>query len=367
MSMRRQLTLAGATLGFLIVAVGILTYLNLSLLVLATQTLPGVSFSDLNLTWNSIELKEFEYSSPELKRVTLRSDLIQVSPDFLSFLSATERIDSIEIEAPYVYLERRPDGSLVLPFPTTAQEESGSDPTPSKSTTSILVDRVDLSAGSGEFLDRSVGRPYAHYRIKDVRLSLRDLSYPPSGTNISVDLSFVLEGQPEGTAQLTGWLDPAGNSADLEIEVSDFAVHHVQPYVRDLLKSSPLLDGALGTSLKIDVEKGVYSVNGELSLLDLKLQPGEGDFLSIPLTLFSTHLQQYQNSLAVPVQIEGDLNEDVDHQDQIVRAFLETVARYLVNNTDLVSDVLGEEGIEGLQDSFQEMQDKVRELQDLWK
>jgi len=74
--MRRKLTLAGAALGFLIVAVGTLTYLNLSVLVLATQTLTGVSFSELNLTWNSIELKGFEYWSPELTRVTLRSDLI---------------------------------------------------------------------------------------------------------------------------------------------------------------------------------------------------------------------------------------------------------------------------------------------------
>ena len=365
--MKRKLTQAGAVLGFLIVAVGGLTYLNLSLLVLATQTLPGVSFSELNLTWNTIELKDFEFSSPELKRVTLRSDLIRVSPDFLSFLSATERIESIEIEAPYVYLERRPDGSLLLPFPATSQEKSSSDPTPLKSTTSVHVARVDLSSGRGEFLDRSVGRPYAHYRIKDVHLSLRDLTYPPSGTNVPVELSFVLEGQPEGTAQLTGWLDPAGNSADLEIEVSDFDVHHVHPYVRNLLKSAPLLDGALDTSLKVEVEKGVYSVNGDLSLLDLKIEPGAGDFLSIPLTLFSTHLQQYQNSLAIPIQIEGDLNEDVDHQDQIVRAFLESVTRHLVNNTDLISDVLGEEGIQGLQDSFQEMKDKARDLQDLWK
>ena len=102
MSSIKKLGLAfTVVLALLIVAV-VLIYSNLSEFARAfvEEKVPGMTFSELDVSWNEVNIHGVEYSSEG--KVRLKTDRIQLRPSLSSFWSDTFKIQSVEAVQAYV-------------------------------------------------------------------------------------------------------------------------------------------------------------------------------------------------------------------------------------------------------------------------
>ena len=325
MSRRKWLVVAGAFL--LVIALGVgISWVSLGWLAkrVSDQVMPGLTIEDVRVRWNWIELNKLKFHPPGVEREVLAADSLSLRPTFLSIFSDTIDISTIRIDAPYTYVQRSADGTLKLPFP---EQKVGSQDGSKAVRTSVQVGTIELFSGSGEFLDRSVSQPYAHYKLKEVNVRIRNLRYPELDEPIQFAVDSVLEGPKEGQFRAQGWINTSSQTGDFEVEIKNFDIAQVEPYLRGGLGGGEVKSGRVHCFAKIELNRGKYLAAGELRVKDIQLQGSKGSFLGVPTILVGRFLQATGTEMVIPFEIKGDLNKGVKFQAVLV----ETLAKSFLN------------------------------------
>ncbi len=333
MTTMKKLGLAIAGVIAALVVAMVVAYVNLSNLTKAIveKQVPGLTFTELKVGWNDVLLTGAKYTSGAGK-VLLETDAIDVQPSLLSVFTDTFRIASVQIDKPYVFVQRREDGEVILPLPGAAapgaRRLAPKDGAPEKASP-VNVGRLQVAGGRGEFVDRSVGAPHAKFTIRDFRLDARDIRYPAVPGRIPVEMSFTLAGKRAGAVRETGWIDPVSQSAQLEIAIDGVFLPDAEPYYRNRQMTATLTDGSLNIKAKLNMTNGRFTLPGEITLSDIKFGNSRGEFFGVPPQLVERHFREQKRPLVIPFEIKGDINDKTDYRPQVVRILVDTLVREL--------------------------------------
>ena len=299
----------------------------------ANSGLAGLKIGEVHAGWNRIELSQVSYTPPGSDKVALSADTVSLQPSFLSLFSDTIQVSSVEIEGPYLYVERLPDGSLKLPFPeaeTESAPERGEGAEGSgQAGIAVHIDSVQIRSGVGELYDRSVGRPYARFKLTEVNLRAGNVNYPPREGPTDFELSCTLGGEHSASYQAGGWFDIVSQSAQVKLEVHNLDVAQAEPYLREGM-TARLKGGTVSSHSVLDMTRGDYTAEGELRLVNLSFKGG-GSFLGAPVGVIGGFL--VGEELIIPFKIEGNINDKVKFQTKMLQAAK-------ANLPSLVPDVL---------------------------
>ena len=364
-----------AALGILaIVLVGAVVYVYSDLSeitrTLVEKEVPNLTFESLEVGWNSVLLTGVQYRSPQGK-VLLKADTIRVTPSFRSFLSDTFRIAAVEIDKPWVYLQRGRSGELILPIPQPApatQTRAGSAPAQStaqdEAPLMIKVGRLHLRDGAGEFVDRSVGRPYANYKISGVNIEVRNLAWPLEAGRIPVDLALQIDGPRVGRVRQSGWVDPVNNSARLDVRIENLFVPHAEPYYRSADTTARLADGVIDVKLDIRMDRGQVVMPGELRMADLKFKDRRGKFFGVPADAVAGFVENTP-ALTIPFEVEGSRSDEL--RIKVLRVIAkQMLVKIGVGELGTAVDKLKQGDVEGAEKDIKKLEKKFKKLKDLF-
>jgi len=336
------LVLAGA-----LVVAALLLWFNLSQLTrkFANEQIPGLTVGKVELSWNRVKLTDFSYSSGGSVAVGVTARSVEAHPTFLSFLTEEIEVAKLDIAAGSFRLVRKEKSP---PQPSNGGQPAG------KPGARADFKEIRLLDGKGEIVDETVpGSP--RVTLQDLELQLKDLKYPIFGGATSIDGYCVVKGQPDGQAQLTGWIDAVNQSAELHLNLASVDLKNLRPYFENRVRTIEGADGTADLELAVSMVNGTYNATGAVTLADLHLGQAPEESLKLPMLLLVQYLKFNGNRVKIPFKITGDL-KNREHR---------------VNFAALLSDVLNQElSLEalqkktGLERSFKDLDKDLRRLKD---
>lgn len=365
MSASKKLGVVAVVVLAVIVVAVVLVYANLSTLTkrIVEKKVPNLTFTKLTVGWNDVELAGVQYTS-NAGKVVLKTDLLRVKPSLLSIFGDTFKVSLVEIEKPYVYIERRPDGQVVLPVP---QVSGGAAPSKTGAETgkpfAVHVGKVEIRDGVGEFVDKSVGRPYADYKIKDVNIEVENLDYPQKAAHIPVDIAMSVEGAREGRLTTEGWVDPTARSGKLDVRVKDLFIPLAEPYYRSKDTTARLSDGTLGLKLDLKMNQGKVFLPGEVSMANLKFAGDSGLLFGVPVKVIGQYFKNQKKALTIPFEVEGS----IDRPDEIRVRVISVIVRHMIEKlggqqVQEVTDKLKKGDVKGAKKQVKDIQKQLKGL-----
>ncbi len=367
--MKKLGLIAGGVFLVLVIAV-VLIYVNLSSLTrgIVEKEVPNLTFSKLDVGWNTVRLTGVRYTAKSGK-LLLKTESIRIQPSLMSFFSDTFRIASVKIEKPYVYIVRRRDGEIILPIPQpagdTADEPAAQKaPVPAEEGAfAVYIGKVEIEDGSGEFVDRSVGRPYARFKIRDVDIEVNDLTYPQTSNRIPATISMVIEGPREGRFRLTGWFDPMTDSGDLDVVVKELFIPHAEPYYRSKYTTAKLSDGTLDLKLDLKMKNGVVVLPGEVTMAELKFNTDRGKFFGVPASAVGKYFTEQRKPLTIPFEVEGHIDRPDEIRVKVISVIVKRMlAKLGAQEVEAVADKLKEGDVEGAEEEAKKIKKKFKGL-----
>ncbi len=329
MSFFKKLILVFAGLLVVLIVALVLIFSNLSTIArgFVEEKVPGMTFSQIDVSWSELSIHGVEYSSEG--KVRLKAEKIQLRPSLSSFWSDTFKIRSIEAAEAYVYIEKKASGEIVWPIPKpteSSKPKTEKEDSPGKPL-AVHLGEFRIRDGSGEFLDRSVGSPPAHFKIKDVNLTLSNLRHPAEPGSMDVDLSLAIEGPQDTRVNASGWVDPVGESADMDAGIERLDLSQAEPYMRKSDQSVRPSEGTLDGDAKWLMEQGEYTLSGEVLLSDLKFQRSGGGLAGLSSMIVEEYLKATGEPMTFPFEIKGNRREKSDYRsklsDKIGKALLQ--------------------------------------------
>lgn len=350
---------AGATFALLVIA-PVLVYVNLTRLVRSAleKEVPGLTFKTLDVGWNKVRVDGVELQRG--KKTVFKVDSLRVYPSLLSIFSDTLRISSIEIDKPYLFVVRNPNGSLTLPVP----EEKGAPakkPAEKKdgeaSESRMRIDHLRISDGRAELEDRSVSGPPAKLALRDLDLKVDDVVLPMDDTKIPFELSTELEGKRVGKLEADGFYVAKSRTAEVDADLSSLFMPTAEPYYRSKLTTATLSDGIVDLETEVKMENGKYVADVELTFSDVAFSR-DGLLFGVPVALFIDREKEQKEPFTLKTKIEGSLDEREDFQDKLLAALVKEVAKELGKKAamnavqDAAKKGLGEQGKGALESLF---------------
>jgi hypothetical protein len=350
----------------LILAIAIfLVYSNLSSLTrnIVEKQIPNLTFSELKVSWDQIQLTGVKYSAPNGK-VLLKTDSILVKPSLKSALTDTLQIAAVVIDKPYVFIQRKQDGEIVLPVPQPAsagqkQEAAPQQPAAEGLAKGIHVGEIRIENGSGEFVDRSVGRPPAHFKIRNVDLAIKDIEYPLKSRRIPLDLSMQIEGKREGRLNVSGWANPQAQSGDIKMKVKDLFIPHAEPYYRSKDTTARLADGLLGLNLHVKMNQGNVVLPGDVTMSDIRFQGRQGKFFGVPVGAVADFFEDNNKPITIPFEVEGHIDRPEEIRYRVISVIVEKmIAKLGAQEVEKVTDKLKQGDVEGAKEEVEKLKKK---------
>lgn len=366
---RRWRFILGVLVLFLVAAL-FLVYSSMSYLTreLAEKRVPGLTFSDLQIGWNLLTIRGIRYVDPESERLLLSAESLVVSPSFTSFFSDEIKVSSIEIEDPYVFILRDPEGHLQLPLPRRNNEPAQvpeSLPSEQSSNFQIAIDEITGTGGSGDYIDQTVTGPDASYRFSDLNFSVQGIRHPPQSEPVEFDVEALVDGSDNSQLQLSGWYDFATPSADLAFRLQDFTLAQGEPYLRERIRVEEFGQGKIGADANLQMDAGRYQVDGELVLTDLVISQLQKRLLGFPTEALQIFLKDMGKQMIVPFHFEGTLGEEREPFDPGA-LLIRRLEEELGSNADLL-DLLRDEDTDELKNRLEEIKKKGERLRELFR
>ena len=283
---------------------------------LAQEKIPGLTFTQIEVGWNDVQLIEVRYTKNG--KVRLSADLIYLQPSLTSLWSRTFRVSKIELISPHFYVEKSIAGEIKWPiFQHVDSRNSKTMEEIQEVERFLYVGEFLFKGGSGEFLDRSVGTPPGHFKIYNVDLTVKDFHYPFDEANkILLDLSLKIDGPRDTVVKVTGWADLECKSARIDSLINRFDLIQIEPYVRSP-RTTVRPNGNLDVVARWEMNHGEFTFNGEMELDDLTFD-GNGSVVGLPVGLVKQYLRLKNDVIKVPFEITGDINQKTDYRDQVL-------------------------------------------------
>jgi hypothetical protein len=230
------------------------------------------------------------------------------------------RAKRVTITRPDVRVEREKDGSISLNRIFTANEAPADGktpapaPPPAASGGSTLPITLEIGAivvdeGLVRVVDRTIDPPYSE-SISRLAITVDGLSSVP-GKRANLTAKAVIGAS--GDVDVKGVVAPFGRFfADFGVEVRDFALPAITPYVDDLTAWS-IQRGTLVAHLHYTIDGDQLTSQNELTVGDLEVAPaGEDrtkDKLGLPLGTIVALIKDSQGRIQMNVPVTGPLND----------------------------------------------------------
>lgn len=322
---------SGVAVGFTVLAIGCaVAYANLNRIVrsVAEKQVPGLTFDELQVHWNVVSISGVKLKRGE--RTVFEVASLRVYPSLKSLLTDELHISSIEIERPYVYLERRRDGSLRMPVPDRvvgaddgsrkaeakpAQKDDGA----GDSTRAISIGTVEIRDGRGDLIDHSVHGAPAKFALTALQVSVEKIHLPAADAPIPFELSATLAGKRVGRITGEGWYNLKTDSAELELALGTIFLPHAEPYYRSARTTAGVSNGTLDLQTTVKMTNGKYVAQNHVQLAEVAFAR-EGLFLGVPVVLLANHLKDPSQPFVLDVEVQGSLDGDSRLQQQLAAA-----------------------------------------------
>jgi hypothetical protein len=231
------------------------------------------------------------------------------------------RVKRITITKPDVRVEREKDRSISLNRIFTATDAPTADgktpapaATPASSGGSTLPITLEIGAivvdgGLVRVVDRTIDPPYSE-SISQLAITVDGLSSAP-GKRADLTAKAVIGAS--GTVDIKGVVAPFGRFfADFGVELRDFALPAITPYVDDLTAWT-IQRGTLVAHLHYTIEGDQLTSQNELTVGDLEVAPAGEDRakakLGLPLGTIVALIKDSQGQIQMNVPVTGPLND----------------------------------------------------------
>ena len=230
------------------------------------------------------------------------------------------RVKRITITKPDVRVEREKDGSFSLSriFTATGAPADGTTagpaPTPATSGGSTLPITLEIGAivvdnGLVRVVDRTIDPPYSE-SISRLAITVDGLSSAP-GKRANLTAKAVIGAS--GAVDIQGVVAPFGRFfADFGVELRDFALPAITPYVDDLTAWS-IQRGTLVAHLHYTIDGDQLTSQNQLTVGDLEVAPVGADRakdkLGLPLGTIVALIKDSQGRIEMNVPVTGPLND----------------------------------------------------------
>ncbi|HXK59236.1 MAG TPA: DUF748 domain-containing protein [Acidobacteriota bacterium] len=341
--------------GILVIA-GVFLWLSLSALTreLAQETVPGLTIGEVTLAWNRVDLTDFSYTSTDSPVLSVNAPSVKARPTFFSFLGEEIEVADLDIDGGRFRLTRKANPTDQPPKRDLASAATG---------TRIDFKEIHLE-GEGEITDETVVGPPARFVLDDLYVRVTRLKYPIAAGATAIDASCTIKGTPDGRAQVTGWIDPVNQSAELQVVSTDIDLKTLRPYLKKRVSSLENADGTASLHIDLSMANGVYDAEGEVVLAGLHMGEAGSERPGLPKLLLTQYLKLSGNSVTIPFRITGDLKNQKHRID--FGALLSGVLNKELGPEALQKKLGVRRDLEDLDQDLRRLQDKAKELKDLF-
>ncbi|MFN3238318.1 MAG: DUF748 domain-containing protein [Pseudomonadales bacterium] len=261
----------------------------------------------------SADLQLNELTYPALGRVA------QIRLEALSYDQSLLKAQSLSVSGVDAQIQRDQSGSLVLPINARANPKPAGEAEPQSVLPEIFINTVDLSDSRFEFVDRSV-EPIVDLVLSETQLTLTDFSL-----NEPFRLDFSARHHDAEAAKLgiKGDYSIAQQSGDLEVNLRDFEIHEIAPYLGNGVKS-----GRLRLTSNIGMQQGHIKVGNDVYIKNVKVDEraaSSSDQMSLSTALFM--LKGSDDVVEFEVPFETDFADFKIGLGDIIQTAMVTAAR----------------------------------------
>jgi Domain of Unknown Function (DUF748) len=274
---------------------------------------PEGEAAEIKVGLTSIEILDVRIKAPKgwPSDSTLRARRIVIVPDLRELLSDRVRITSIEVEGAYLPALRPKEGGGLRVLPSIA-ERAKKNKGAGKERRGAVVTTVRLSDCVVEVYDATVIGKAQKLRVDAVKGTVEDIRLPELTNRTRIDLEGVSKGaNRQGTISVRGWVEVANKDAELHTQVRNVDLALFEPYVVTKVKSG-IDSGSFNLDLRSRVKKNSVAASGTLTVIALKLKPGDNPVSAIaalPRDVVVGALENEQHEITVPFELKGDLED----------------------------------------------------------
>ena len=236
----------------------------------------------------------------------LRADRVTITPSLAAALVGKLRVSSITVTAPYLSVLRTPDEKIRL-LPSLLEKASQ----PSASTGAapeVSIGRIVLRDGAVDFFDASVQNPALKISLRQMELTVNDLSVPGLTGRTSFDFNGVLKGtHHDGRVEMQGWADIGSRDSSIKTRLHAVDLVALQPYLIRAAETG-VETGVLDFEIQSEVRDRQLTAPGRIMISDLKLSSASGSFMGMPRQAVLFFLKDKDGRIAVDFTLAGDIN-----------------------------------------------------------
>jgi len=309
----------------------------------------GFTVEEIGLKITYLSAKGIRYEDPGSKRRFFQAEEIRVYPSPLSLLENSLHIMEFAILQPSFFFYRSPEGPLVGPWVTTKEAGGGKETSKEEEKKKggafeIRIDRIRIEKGSVDFEDGKVGNPPFRMKWRNLDFEMKDIRTPLASFRSPVELNGKMEGKTqEGSIALKGWIDVKTMDMETSLKIREIEIKTFEPYYRKRV-TAEIESGTLGMDTRIAVKERRLDALGELDLINLRIQEGEGTVLWIPAKTLVSLLEKKGHQLKAKFRVKGNLDNP---RFSLQETLLTQVAISLAQAMGVPIHVVGEEAVQG--------------------
>jgi hypothetical protein len=242
-------------------------------------------------------------------RRSARASQVVIEPDWRALLARRFAISTVSIDDFTLPARRTQDGKIqILPALTEQIKRETASDNHSASKSVIEIGKVIFTHGTLDFRDASVATPPHKIIFDQMRATIGPLQLPEGTQRTEITLSARAVGkQKSGPVAIKGWLMPASNDTDMDIQLRDVEIPLVAPYLR---KGAPrsLVGGAMALEMKLRIQKKYLNAEGNVMLSDLQFNNSPLLF-SLPRKAVLAALEDRQGKVSFHFSVQGQLDD----------------------------------------------------------
>ena len=329
----------------------------------------GFTVEEVGLKITYLSAKGIRYEDPGSKRKFFQAEEIRVYPSLRSLLKNSLHIREFALLKPSFFFYRSPEGHMVGPWVTTKEEGGGKETVKEEETkkgeaVEIQIGRIRIQEGSIDFEDGKVGDPPCRMKWRGLDFEMKDVRYPLASFHSPVELNAKMEGITHaGSIALKGWIDAKTMEMETSLKIREIEIKTFEPYYRKRV-TAEIESGTLDMDTKIALKEKKLDAPGELALINLRIQEGEGTVFWIPAKTLVSLLEKKGHQLKAKFRVKGNLDNP---RFSLQETLLTQLAISLAQALGVPIHVVGEEVVQGTLSGQKGLLEELKSMERLFK
>jgi hypothetical protein len=365
--MKKWSILAGVLAVLIIGAYFVLTFYAVRLLQPSLQKVMGHGFTleEIQLKPTYLSARGIQYEDPGSKQRFVQVEEMRIYPSLLSLLKRSLWVKELTLLQPSFFFSRSREGRMIGPWVTAEKESEGKESKPGEEkkrgeSVEVQIDRIRIRNGSIHFEDGKVGDPPFRMKLEKLDFEIRDVRYPLASVHSPVELAGRTQ---EGSISVKGWIDAKTMDMETSLKIREVEIRTFEPYYRKRV-TAEIESGTLDMDTKIALKEKKLDAPGELALINLRIQEGEGTVLWIPAKTLVSLLEKKGHQLKAKFRVKGNLDNP---RFSLQETFLTQVAISLAQAMGFPIHVVGEEVLQGTLGGEKGLVEELKSMERLFK